>query len=272
MRSIVPAWGPITIPPEDGSYFTKLDEVSQHEPTELFRPELLGQLAPWGSRTANSSRPMGGRRKISSKGRSRLSRWRVQSSYASGASKIKYWAKRHSEKMFICNTDFTQDGQNDIDGRILWHHRAICVSPDRLSPTPAVGTAYLTAFRNKDAKYLFGDKAYRLRVPAKVPVKRFWAVTAYDATSRSLLDSGGNITVSSTCDLEVNDDGTVDVIFSPNKPDGDAKNRIKTDPSKGFVVVFRFYGPTEGYIKKTWTLNDFELLKEKQKPNEVRNR
>jgi hypothetical protein len=23
---------------------------------------------------------------------------------------------------------------------------------------------------------------------------------------------------------------------------------------------FRFYGPTEGYIDKTWVLNDFELL------------
>ena len=27
----------------------------------------------------------------------------------------------------------------------------------------------------------------------------------------------------------------------------------------GFVVVFRFCGPLEGYIDKTWVLNDFEL-------------
>jgi len=34
----------------------------------------------------------------------------------------------------------------------------------------------------------------------------------------------------------------------------------QTDPEKGFFVVFRFYGPLEGYIEKTWVLSDFELL------------
>jgi hypothetical protein len=27
------------------------------------------------------------------------------------------------------------------------------------------------------------------------------------------------------------------------------------------VLVFRFYGPLEGYIAKTWVMNDFELRK-----------
>jgi hypothetical protein len=25
-------------------------------------------------------------------------------------------------------------------------------------------------------------------------------------------------------------------------------------------VAFRFYGPTEGYIDKTWVMNDFEMI------------
>jgi len=29
---------------------------------------------------------------------------------------------------------------------------------------------------------------------------------------------------------------------------------------KGFFVVFRFYGPLEGYIEKTWVMNDFERI------------
>ncbi len=98
-------------------------------------------------------------------------------------------------------------------------------------------------------------------MPAKPPVKRFWAVTAYDATSRSLLDSGGQITVGSTRDPEVNPDGSVDVYFGPQMPEGKGNNWIKTVPGKGWFVVFRFYGPLEGYINKTWKLNDFELVK-----------
>ncbi len=54
------------------------------------------------------------------------------------------------------------------------------------------GTAYLTAFRDKEGAYLDGGKNYKLTVPANAPVKRFWAVTAYDPTTRGLLDAGGN--------------------------------------------------------------------------------
>jgi hypothetical protein len=43
-------------------------------------------------------------------------------------------------------------------------------------------------------------------------------------------------------------------------PKGKEKNFIKTDPDKGFFVAFRFYGPLEGYIEKTWVMNDFELI------------
>ena len=97
-------------------------------------------------------------------------------------------------------------------------------------------------------------------MPAEPPVQRFWAVTAYDALSRSLLDSGGNITVSSLGDPDVNADGSVDIYFGPKTPEGKESNWIKTDPAKGFFVVFRFYGPLEGYIEKNWVLNDFELI------------
>jgi hypothetical protein len=180
--------------------------------------------------------------------------------YASREPEINYWPDRHWEKMFVRNTEFVRNSYNDIDARTLWHYQAICVSPNLLSTTPGVGTAYLTAFRDKDGKYLLGDKRYRLRVPANPPVKRFWAVTAYDPMSRSLLDSGGNITVSSLGEPYVNPDGSVDIYFGQKAPQGKEKNFIKTDPDKGFFVAFRFYGPLEGYIEKTWKLNDFEVV------------
>jgi hypothetical protein len=52
----------------------------------------------------------------------------------------------------------------------------------------------------------------------------------------------------------------VDIYFGQKAPKGKEKNFIKTDPKKGFFVVFRFYGPLEGYIEKTWVMNDFEVL------------
>ena len=253
--------GANTLPPEDGSVFTMLNEIIQYEPSELFDKELLGRLASLGiekGKPFNPDERMQGIFEQGAKQGVAMSRAIV---YASRDPEIKYWPDRHWEKMFIRNTEFMNNGHDDIDARTLWHYQAICVSPNLLSTTPGVGTAYLTAFRDKQGAYLLGNKSYRLRVPAKPPVKRFWAVTAYDPLSRSLLDSGGNITVSSTRDPEVNADGSVDVYFAPEAPAGHENNWIKTDPDKGFFVVFRFYGPLDGYIKKTWVLNDFELMK-----------
>ena len=253
--------GANTLPPEDGSVFTMLNEIIQYEPTELFSAEFLGRLATLGIEKGKPFKPDARMQRIfdeAAKQGVAMSRAIV---FASRDPEINYWPNRHWEKMFIRNTEFTNNGHNDIDARTLWHYQAICVSPNLLSTTPGVGTAYLTAFRDKGGAYLLGDKTYRLRVPPNPPVKRFWAVTAYDAMSRSLLDSEGAITVSSLWDPKVNADGSVDIYFGPAAaPKGKEKNWIRTDPEKGFFVVFRFYGPLEGYIEKTWVMGDFEQL------------
>ena len=255
-----PAWGPTRLPPEDGSAFEMLNEIIQYEPAELFAWSSCGRLATLGIEKGKPFDPDARMQRIfdqAAKQGVAMSRAIV---YASRDPEINYWPNRHWEKMFIRNTEFVDNGHNDIDARTLWHYQAICVSPNLLSTTPGVGTSYLTAFRDDEGAYLLGDKQYRLRVPANPPVKRFWAVTAYDALSRSLLDSGGNITVGSLGEPEVNPDGSVDIYFGPTAPKGHESNWIKTDPAKGFFVVFRFYGPLEGYIEKTWVLNDFERI------------
>lgn len=253
--------GANTLPPEDGTAFEMLNEIIQYEPSELFDKELLGRLATLGIEKGKSYEPDARMQGIFNKAAKQgvaMSRAIV---YASRDPEINYWPNRHWEKMFIRNTEFMVNTHSDIDARTLWHYQAICVSPNLLSTTPGVGTAYLTAFRDKDGAYLLGEKNYRLRVPAKPPVKRFWAVTAYDPISRSLLDSGGNINIGSMGKPEINPDGSVDIFFGPKMIEGKENNWIKTDPAKGFFVVFRFYGPLKEYIDKTWVLNDFELIK-----------
>ena len=252
--------GANTLTPEDASAFTVLNEIIQHEPKELFSAEERGRLASLGIEKGKPFTPDARMTRIfdqAAKQGVAMSRAIV---YASREPEINYWPDRQWEKMFVRNTEFVKNGNSDIDARTLWHYQAIVVSPNLLSTTPGVGTSYLTCFRDKNGDYLLGDKTYRLRVPANPPVKRFWAVTAYDPLSRALLDSGGNITVSSTRGVDANPDGSVDIYFGQKAPKGKEKNFIKTDPDKGFFVAFRFYGPTEGYIDKTWVMNDFELI------------
>ena len=254
--------GANSLPPEDGSAFEMLNEIIQYEPKELFGPEQLGRLASLGIIKGQAFNPDARMQRIFDQGAKLGTAMCRAIVFASREKDIRYWPERHWEKMFLHNTTFERSGVNDIDARTLWHYQAIVVSPNLISTTPGAGTAYLGAFRDNKGRYLDGGKTYKLRVGAKPPVKNFWAVTAYDPTTRCLLDAGGNVnkSVGSRDNPKANADGSVDVYFGPKAPQGMEKNWVPTNPKKGFFLVFRFYGPTEGYINKTWVLNDFELL------------
>ena len=255
--------GTNSLAPEDGSAFEMLNEIVQYEPKELFGAEQLGRLATLGIVKGKPFNPDERMRRILDQGAKQGVAMSRAILYANRDPEIKYWPGRQWEKMFLYNTTFERNGVNDIDARTLWHYQAIVVSPNLLSTTPGAGTAYLTTFRDNKGQYLDGAKRYRLRVPANPPVKRFWAVSAYDPTTRSLLDVGGNVnkSVGSLDNPGINPDGSVDVYFGSKVPKGKEKNWVPTNPEKGFFLVFRFYGPLEGYIDKTWVLNDLELLK-----------
>jgi len=255
--------GTNSLPPEDGSAFEMLNEIIQYEPKELIGAEQLGRLATLGIVKGKPFNPDERMRRILNQGAKQGVAMSRAILYANRDTEIKYWPGRQWEKMFLYNTTFERNGVNDIDARTLWHYQAIVVSPNLLSTTPGAGTAYLTTFRDNAGNFLDGGKHYKLRVPANPPVKRFWAISAYDPTTRSLLDVGGNVnkSVGSLDDPVANSDGSVDVYFGPKAPKGKEKNWVPTHPEKGFFLVFRFYGPTEGYMDKTWVLNDLELLK-----------
>ena len=252
-----------SLAPEDGSAFELLNEIVQYEPKELFGAEQLGRLATLGIIQGKPFNPDKRMKRILDQGAKQGAAMSRAIVFASRDPEIRYWPERHWEKMFLHNTTFERDGVADIDARTLWHYQAIVVSPALISTTPGAGTAYLGSFRDNKGRYLDGGKTYKLRVPANPPVKNFWAVTAYDPTTRSLLDPGKNknISVGSREKPVANADGSVDVYFGAKPPKGMEKNWVPTNPDKGFFLVFRFYGPTEGYINKTWVLNDLELLK-----------
>ncbi len=247
---------------EDGSAFEMLNEIIQYEPKELFGAEQLGRLATLGIIQGKPFNPDERMQRILDQGAKQGAAMSRAIVFASRDPDIKYWPERHWEKMFLHNTTFERNGVADIDARTLWHYAAIVVSPALISTTPGAGTAYLTAIRDNKGAYLDGSKTYKLRVGAKPPVKNFWAVTAYDPTTRSLLDPGKNknVSIGSREKPVANADGSVDVYFGPKAPKGMEKNWVPTNPEKGFFLVFRFYGPEEGYINKAWVLNDLELL------------
>jgi len=58
--------------------------------------------------------------------------------------------------------------------------------------------------------------------------------------------------------MQKNGDGSIDVYFGPNAPEGKASNWVPTDPARQFELMFRLYGPTKALFEKTWVLPDVE--------------
>jgi hypothetical protein len=148
----------------------------------------------------------------------------------------------------------------DIDLRSGFFTSAYSASPGMAISIPDVGAKYPSTFKDAKGDYLVGDRAYRLRLPAGIPAKLFWSVTAYDAETASGLDNGQPFPSLNQMDKpRTNSDGSTDVYFGPSPP-GPGKNWIATVPGKGFFVAIRLYGPTQAFFAQTWRPSDLEPL------------
>jgi len=96
-----------------------------------------------------------------------------------------------------------------------------------------------------------------------VPVREFWSVTVYDPATRSQLQTTQPLpSISSQQNPPANSDGSVDIYFAPEKPQGVAEESwIQTVAGKGFFPFYRFYGPYKAYTDKSWKPVEIELVK-----------
>lgn len=120
----------------------------------------------------------------------------------------------------------------------------------------------MMAMADKNGKLLEAGKLYKLNVPAKMPVKQFWALTVYDRATMAFIYSKSNRTTLSSYNLDTmkkNADGGVTVYVGPQAPDGLESNWIPT-AGKRPLPAMRFYGGTEELNNKTFKLPDFELV------------
>jgi hypothetical protein len=123
------------------------------------------------------------------------------------------------------------------------------------------GQFYLMAIQDKDGNDFEGTRTYRLTVPTGAPVSLYWSATVYDRATHALIrNQPRSSRASTTPGLEANPDGSVDIYFGPDAPEGKDPNWIPTDAAGGFEVLFRFYGPKQPLFDKSWRLPDIEKL------------
>lgn len=166
------------------------------------------------------------------------------------------------EYVLNLNPNQRADYYEQLDRRTDYTFEAITVAKGMIEPVVGAGSQYLSAAKDAAGAWLSGGSTYRLHVPANVPAKNFWSVTVYDNMTRSMVQTDTNkAALSSYDDLQVNEDGSIDLYFGRIPPEGEASNWIKTIPGKGWFTYFRWYGPTEAFFDKSWQLPDIEKMK-----------
>ena len=122
------------------------------------------------------------------------------------------------------------------------------------------GTFYLTGLRDSNGDMFDHNASYKLNVPADTPAKDFWSVIVYSMETKSFIRNVERVGLSSrdADTMHINEDGSYDIYFGPEAPEGMEKNWIPTTES--YFLLFRLYGPKDGWLKSGWMLGDLEKI------------
>ncbi len=254
-----------TIFPSTFEYFEILNTIVQHEPIDAIGPEVRGYLASIGIVKGKPFNPDARMKKLlteaallgNAAGRSITYDPRISGVYIYPNTKSN-WVTAYANR----NTSFEADGTMGLDARVLFYYNAGGVTPAMATTHVGEGSDYALAFLDSDEKPFDGSKTYKLHLPPNVPVNNFWAVTLYDTQTRTQLQTSQLFPTvgSQTKGMQKNADGSYDVYFAPEAPEGKEGNWLQTVPGKSWFVILRMYGPLEPWINKTWRPGEIERV------------
>lgn len=251
-----------TIPPDSVKALSLLNDQVQREPLSLYTPAERGLLASIGIEKGKAFTPDDWA-DIYEEGIARGVAFARVQAFASPLEDAHPYPDRNYEALFAGGRyDFTtESGAYRQDAATLWAYSAIVVTPAMAVRVPGQGSQYLAAFKDKDGQYLDGSTAYKLHLPGPIPAANFWSVTAYEATTRSLLQgtSQEKPSLSSFDRPATNPDGSVDLFFGPEAP-ADPTNWIETPRDQGWFFLLRLYGPEEAFLSGQWKPDDVVKL------------
>jgi hypothetical protein len=177
----------------------------------------------------------------------------------------KAWPDRRWEWVGLVpgSAQFETPSGIDLDARDRWFAQAIVTSPAMFRRDPGAGSLYWLGARDADGAYLDGGKNYTLVIPQPVPGKLFWSVTAYDAATRSQVQTDqNNAALRSLFELkDVDQSKPVTLYFGPTAPKGQEQHWIKTVPGRGWFAYIRIYGPEAAAFDRSWKPGDFVRAK-----------
>ena len=253
-----------TVPPNDFSFFERLNEIVQKEPISFIEPETRGLIAAIGIVKGKPFKPDARMKRLLTEAVAIGNAYaRANTVFPRDPGQRIYgpdseWVMAFPDR----NAFFLVDGARRYDARLWMHYNAVVVTPAMAGIKPGVGSDYGIAGMDSKHQPLDGAKTYRLHLPPNVPVKDNWSVTIYDTQTRSMLQTDQpSAGISSLGEgIKKNADGSIDIYFAPKAPSGMENNWIQTIPEKSWFILLRMYGPLEPWLDKTWRPSELELV------------
>ena len=252
-----------TIHANDGHYYDELNAVIQYEPADAFNPELVGLFASIGIKKGKAFAPDARMKKLldeaaaigNASARAIAFRPRGRAAY--------FYPDRQWYTSFAGGHDFMNNGEMNLNDRIMFHYGATGITPSMAMPKVGMGSTYEFTPYDSKGNYLDGSKTYSITLPGPVPAKDFWSFMVYSPQHRSMLETDQKSAGidSNNPAIKANDDGSYTIWFGPKAPKGHEDNWVQTISGKGFLVLLRFYGPLQPWFDKSWKPGDFELVK-----------
>jgi hypothetical protein len=255
------------LPRGDATAFDQLKRLIDGEPDEIAGEDWRGMLAAIGIERGKPFKPDAATRTILNRAAEtgyKMSRVLGFESTVGGVNYRIYsdrqWLNPYASSYpFDLGWTRVPAGYRALDNRINFFTNYYSVSPGMLSKTPGVGANYLMSFVDRAGTPLNGGKAYKLKLPPKVPAANFWSLTLYDAANSSGLDNGQPFPSLGSRDRpEQEPDGSIILYLGPKTPEVERGNWLRTVSDKGYFVILRLYGPLEAAINGTWKPGDLE--------------
>ena len=252
-----------TIHANDFTFYEELNQIVQEEPSGSLDPEMLGLFAAVGIKKGQPFAPDARMKKILTEAAA-VGNATARSLVFPGRDKTAYqYDSGYWKTAFVGGShEFLADGARLLDARAFFFYYATFTTPAMILKIPGAGSQYSLATVDANGNPLDGSRDYKLHFPPNVPAKDFWSAVIYDNQTRSLLQTDQQFpSVMSQRGVQANADGSYDIYFGPQAPEGKESNWIQTIPGKGWSVILRFYGPLESWFDQTWRPGEIELIK-----------
>jgi hypothetical protein len=190
------------LPYYDERHFRDLHAVASVEPVREQDKVMMGMLATLGIERGKPFAP--DEKTTKAMRQAAIDAWFYMQYWFDNFPKEKlFWPDRHYASLLLADDNntfsFVYSDRIDLINRAAEYFWCTYM-PKALSDSPA--TQYMMCLADNKGHLLEAGELYKIIVPAKMPVKQFWALTVYNRDTMSFIYSDTNRTTLSSYDLD----------------------------------------------------------------------